>query len=787
MDRRNLWRLWAAACTMCVASCGGGGGASGDSGGGGSALSVSGDRASFQFIGFEGAPPAPQSINFTLQSGSGTYYGSVVTDQPTAFDATFTPTSDTKAIVTLALLDNSAGAHSGNLVFRLCEDTQCAKVAWSQTIPYTVSIFRVDTSGLAIAGYEGAVQPQQTVAISPADTSHLLNVSIDTDVGTWLSASHTADAAIAVVASGAGLSSGSYRGTVAVSFAGQVNGPSVAIPVSFTVGSGIVAAPARSIDLTATSTPTTLASTLPVAFQGTQAPAWHATSDQPWLVLQAAGGSGAGSLPYTIDTTQVAAIGNWSSGVANVRVGATGLTDVTIPITLNKKLPELYMVSASTIIAGRASTVRAFGRGLAQLSSGNPIRIGSTTGSLVTVTSDSEATVSVPVLPVGRASVSIANSANLATARASITAATLSAASYATSVNAGEKRSAFYDPSRNAVYAINLTADALVRFRKVGTNWVTDSRAVPAIGDMAMTPDRGTLYVSSGMSDLLAIDPDTLQVVATYTLPPEFRSSLAPGRFQTHGLAITNNLKMWFAGGGTDFSPLVYFDLLHSTFGIETLPQGFGSNGMLYGASAYPSGDGSRLLVAQSLLSPPLPNYIYTSASDSFSAPTLPLVSQGAAFNEDGSKVIVENVDLYETGNFTSIGHIDPYGTGIVLSTVISPDGQRLYSLTTADINTLVVDHIDIFDTTQLQPGGNLLVRLGQIAVTDKALDCDPSSGANCDFRGAFFIGPLGDTLFWVGNRQLVVMPIPSAMSGIASARQRLQRAEAPKGQLISR
>ncbi|MFA6262715.1 MAG: hypothetical protein WC760_14730, partial [Bacteroidia bacterium] len=58
---------------------------------------------------------------------------------------------------------------------------------------------------------------------------------------------------------------------------------------------------------------------------------------------------------------------------------------------------------------------------------------------------------------------------------------------------------------------------------------------------------------------------------------------------------------------------------------------------------------------------------------------------------------------------------------------------------------------------------------LSEIPITDLALDCGVSPPYGCDVRGAFFISPLGDTLFWAGNQRLVVLPVPQAMSGLAA------------------
>lgn len=60
---------------------------------------------------------------------------------------------------------------------------------------------------------------------------------------------------------------------------------------------------------------------------------------------------------------------------------------------------------------------------------------------------------------------------------------------------------------------------------------------------------------------------------------------------------------------------------------------------------------------------------------------------------------------------------------------------------------------------------------LGTIRLPDKATTCLGSqTGALCDWAGRQAIDPTGSTLFWLGERGLVVVPIPAAMSGVSSA-----------------
>lgn len=767
----GMWlRAAMVCCAWVLASCGGGGG----DGGVTSQVNVTSDRSSIEFAGFTGTAAAQQNVNFTLLNGSGTYYAEVVPDRPGEFASTFTLTGNTTARVTLTRFSSAAaGQGSGNFVFRLCTDAACKNVAWSQTMPYSYAIFDIDGKALALGGVEGDAAAAKPLAITPADTGNRLVVSSSTIKGSgWLSATRVSSSGISVAATAASLAPGSYQGTVQVRFADLGNSsPILDIPVAFTVGSGFKAPAAGQLVMTADTA--TLTGTADVAFNTSQSHAWTASSDQPWLVLDTPAGGGAGTLQYHADLARVGEVANWGSTTANVTIHAAGLTDAVLPVTLNKHLPEIYTTWPATIVAGQPATVRVTGRGLSQLSGVGRIQVAGAAGVTGTVTSDREAVLEIPALAAGRAKVSVTNAAGFAAWSGAIGVATRGVLPASTAANAGEKRSALFDPTRNALYAINLDQNTLVRFRYAGGQWQVDGLPVAAIGDLAMSPDRQTLYVGSGTRNLLAVDADTLQVKNTYPLPAQMDGSVSPSKYFTRGMATTSDMRLWF--GGSQWSNMGYFDMLSGSYGVQPIP---GSNFSLYSPEFYAPGDGSKLFVLNPpMLSPRLPSYLYTTATESLSSPsTLPNPYRSVAYDATGSRALVDDETLYDGVNFSLIGTA-VISSAIGTNAVISPDGTRLYRLVTANNNSLVVDHIDVYDTTQVQPGTSALVKLSQIAVTTQALDCGAQPAYGCDVRGAFVISPLGDTLFWVGNQRLVVYPIPSALSGIQSASPRLLKA----------
>ncbi len=776
---RGIGRVVAlAACGFVLATvtaCGGGGGGSGDSsGGGGQGLSVTADKSALQFVGFAASLPRPQNINFTLVNApaGSEYYGQIVPDVPGDFQATFTATSATTAVVGVSWIRPEALTRSGSITFKLCSDAACTKVAWTQSIPYTANVYSIAMDQQALTGYEGVASQPVNVAVTPTDTGNQLTVTATMGNGTgWLNATHATGANIAINTTAASLLKGSYQGFVRVAIAGQTDGPTINIPVAFTVGDGTIAPPGAMTDLAIGTTAAETAAVAPVTFRGVQAPAWTASSDKPWLVLTQAAGTGTGQVRYAIDPSKTDALPNWGSATATVKISAAGLSDVSFPVTLNKKLPEVYVASPGVVRTGADSTVRVTGRGLSQLASAGQIQVGALSSITGSITSDTSATLTLPALQAGRLTLSIPNALGVSTSSAAVGAAPASALTAAFVNATGEKRSSLFDPTRNAVYAVNWTQNTLVRFMLTNGQWQIAGLPVAGIGDMAMAPDRRTIYVTSGASTLLAVDPDTLQVRSSYTVPAsQIDSSLSTGMGRTRGLPVTGNLRLWFSGNQS--SSMRYFDMLSSSFGVLQANTGFGS---FYSPSFYASGDGSTMLVGQGSLSPPLPGYVYSTATDMVvSTPNVPQLYMHAIYSEDGSRVLVDNTTLYKASDFSLIGSL-PKTSGIGTTALLSPDGRRVYRMITANMNSLLVDHIDVYDATQVNPSSSELLKLGEITLLGQGASCGNES--ICDPVGSFIISPLGDTLFWTGNKALVVIPIPSSMSSLQASTPRLRPA----------
>ncbi len=747
-------RALAAALAAVLAACGGGGtgtGPGGTTGAGG--LTVSVDRTSLDFYAISGATPSSQTVRFTLQNGSGTYYAVVVVDRANFFTTSVSITGATSASATLTPTSPPVGTTTGTVTFRLCRDAACGAVEWSKTLPYTVTAFEVTTAtSLAFSAVESTVAHAQSVAVNPPDTSHLLRAYLaDGQSSSWLSVARGSDTTFDVTASAQAVLAGRYYGTVAIA---PPFGGAKLLSVSFTVGNGFVAPGDATVALKLGVSP---GGSVPVAFQGGIAPAWSAASDRAWLVLSQASGTGPAAATWDVDPSKVDAIANWSSDVATVTLTAPGLTAATARVTLQKQLPEVYRVSPPAVPEGQPATVTVFGRGLSQLAGTNDIAVGSATGVSSTAVSDSAATVSLPALAAGRYDVSVPNPFSIVTPSAQVAAIAPTTFAYGAVPTTGEKRSAVFDPTRNALYAVGSANQEVLRYR-LGQDgaWHVDTLAVPGLTNLALAADGRTLWVSTdddadpnAPTVLHAVDPDTLAMGATTWTAPDH---VADGN--RAGLQVTSDGRVWLGGG--QWSYATYFDPVRRAF-VKWSPPG-ASNPPTYWSPSYSaSGDGTRMAFGQANGS----SISFWSAADDkmvSAAGVNAYVNYGVALNRDGSRFVV-NYDhsVYATDTWTSLGVASTSSYG---PSQLSPDGTRLY---VPVISSYSIVRVDVFDTTAVTPGTASLVKLGEIALANQAESCG-SNTTGCSVWPVFRLSALGDVLFLLGNQDLLVVPIPSGL-----------------------
>lgn len=709
------------------------------------------------------------TVRVTLLSGSGSYYFGITLSSGDAFTASFQPTGATTADIVLAPVATEPGDRSGTVEFSVCEDQACTRVAWRRTVPYRLRTFRVLTPRLDLTATEGTTSSPAAIEVTPADTAGRLTVVGDpsSDLGGRLSASVTSPTAFAVSGSASALGAGVHDGAACVVLSGLPASSGRCIPVTLAVSNGLVTPAPQVLALDAATTPAGLAGQVAVAFHGGLDRAWSATSDQAWLVLDRPSGPAAGPLGYTVDPAVVAARGHGAAEVATLRLSSPGLSTVTTTVRFENRLPEIRFTSPPAVVAGQAATVRVFGKGLAQLHGPSGLTLGGALTGTVTPVSDQELLLGLPALPVGRGALAAPNAFGAAARGVDLPVVAPLALAATFTPSGGEKRSAFFDAGRGAVYAADWSGGRVVRFRASAGGWQEDSVPLPDLGEIGLSADRRTLYATSGGTTLHRLDPDTLLPLAAPLQAPN--RALSIFQFRTSGATTTQDGRAWFNTSNADY--LTYFDAASGQFVVHPGLGPYGTN--LSGAAFAAPADGSSLLFQRPQRQEG--SFLLTTADDRLThGAALPSFSWRVTFAPRGELAVVDAGKVapvsagavLETAGWTALGRLDLGAGGTILGEAFSPDGSLLYVVAASRSGGVRTDRILVLRSREVAPGTSDLVALGELPVTALAGDCGLVPEYYCTDDPVVLISPTGDALLLVGNRGLVVVPVPEALRG---------------------
>ena len=758
----------AAAVVACVLSaCGGGGGdgsgiggSDGSSSSGSGGITVTMSHASVTSLGVNNSALTSDVVDMTLTGGSGTYYAAATSDNDT-FNVDIALISGTEGAVTVTPSGSvpSGTIHSGHLTYKLCTDPDCTHVAWSRTVPYSITRFQVNPPSITLSGTEGIPVQAFNLAVMPADSTHLLTFTPSDP--TVLTADHSDPSKVVLQFPTAHV--GSLNATLGISFPG-LSSPqdgALQIPVQLNIASDIVAPAPAPLTINASTSMQALTNTLPVSFVDAKVHAWSATSDKPWLVLDHAQDTNAAAIQYHVDRTQLGGITNWNNDTATISVSSDGLSTLNVPVTLAKQLPELQLATPAAVMAGEATTVHVTGLGLSQLAGVGQLSVNGAPVVSGTIVSDTAAVLQLPALPAGKASIVAANALSLAAPAAPVGVEAPGTFAATLVAHGGMNRAIAFDATRNAIYAANngtdqyATAHSLVRYQLVGSNWTVATLPVNNIGLLALAPDRSAVYVGSGES-LLVVDPDTLQVRTTVALPQG--TSAASNFYFTEPLPVTNDLRLWISSDA-------FYDLRRGTFGTATASSA-STSGLLYEPNEFGMASGNGLFVASCTCAQPIgPSYWYDPTTAQFQQVLPGVLINSATFDSTGALMLANDNTVYRTSDWSEVSRVDINNTVPGWNSgagVLSPDGTRVYRQAIYGLPAQV-DHIEVID---ISSGADL----GSIALPNKATTCSATGAYFCDEQGRLAMDPTGTTLFWVGEQGLAVVPIPPALSGVASA-----------------
>lgn len=625
---------------------------------------------------------------------------------------------------------------------------------------------RADRASVTLAGNQGAplIEARVTVTLSGTpDRTIYVGASV---VGQGIAQTEVVlydDRAELRVVADTSLPAGTYAGTIVgvACWDGacerHLGGSPLHIPYTLTLAAvpALSAPGGRTLVLGASTAAAELAGSVPVTLNVGPVLAWSASSSAPWLVLDTASGQTGTALAWHVDPAALAA---WSSGIdreATVSLEAPSAPWLTASfrVAVQNRLPEVRFAGPARLVAGRPGRAFISGFGFDQVSdAGLAAMLGDLPGATLTRLGDRALRVELAgAPPPGRFPLRLGNALGVPRHESALELVAPSSYPAAALELPGEKGALLHDAARRALWFANVTEGAVYRLAfDAGTKaWITTSRPVPGVLELALAPDASVL-VAVAPNQVSFLDPDTL--AERGALP-------GPGfQFWPAGLGapVTNDGRVWLSVGAGTYHDLYTLDLVARTLTKEVVAGA--SLGFYLGPWGMASRDGERLLLVQTSGLTPAPPMLYLDSTvGTFRTDSgLDFWYQGA-LDDDGSRAILSG-ELFD-GAFASMGFLELPADTFARGWFISPDGTRGYALAAPypGYSGLPPSRLSVYDAATGGAAGARVAAVGEVAILAD-VTC---SIAECYGRASGALAPDGRTLFLAGNERVVIVPLP--------------------------
>jgi hypothetical protein len=785
-----LGKLRAAAVALCVlglGSCGGGGDGGAGAGGGESAFHISFSTSSLKFDYLEGTAPPLQTVIATAEGAppSDTLFvgarveGEGIT-QPIDIEIDYE--TGTATAYVRPLINLPAGTYSGKLRLLACADELCTR-HWAGSphrVSYSIVVrprLAVSPAAISLTAAETQTGAAQSVTVTlPNDVSAATTVVTYTSGAPgWLQVQNDGTS-LTLTPSATNLVPGTYAASVALEV--PDSSQNISLPVSLSVSNGLLT-PATVV-MTYNSDSSSTGSFVVSAAPGVAATNWTASSDSPWLVLDTASGAMGDSLQWKLDPARFSALQNKASHTATITVSAPGLTSQVTTFTVTKDVVEIEHIDMLALKAGASGDVLLYGSGFSSLSAfaGRVQVSGGLVPTEVTVLSDGMARLSLASVPAGAYSIWLSTAGGIAThANTLQVLAPQTFAAQTLSVSQGNKTPLVWDPVQQVAYSIDQAANAVQRLAWNGSGFAVTSRGLgEQLMSLGLDRDRMTLVVTTRTSKVVRLDPETLETVSSATVYGPREMSLHESSMFLP-LAISGDNRLWLSdGAGYSYSSHFSYDLDTKIRQVHRPDDSF-----FGGPVAASSWDGRKTFVSAGfgLSSPSLGSWI--DMLDGVAKPTalLPHAIRMVRTNRTGTHwYIGEDSRVWTPAYGGRILTALPNGWTRMDygGTVLSADGQRAYTMsyTTGAFVSAGTElqpgkfRIYVSDTSSTASGATTAPIVGYIDVAES-----PSCRVYSECQVTYFSMTLsedGQTLFLIGNRNFIVVPVPANLQAGAAA-----------------
>ncbi len=775
----------ASGLVVLLGACGGGGDGGGGGGSDARAMQVRFDASSLSLETTEGFDDASgiRVLNASASGGSDTdkvYVGAILEGQGIQPQVQVNVDAASRTATITARADSTlpAGTYTGQLRLLACKDSACQDHLGGSPhiVKFTTTIkprLKASSSSLAFAAPELGVSEAKllTVTTSPNLTVVPSVLYAPGEAG-WLN----------VVPEGAGfrlqaasglLRLGTYKATLslAVTDARQ----SIQIPVTLNVGAGLLVQANLDLRLSSAGPVSERQGEVPVPpAPGATVTSWTASSSVPWLVIDTPSGAPGSPVRWHIAPELFAALPNKQVHEGALTITGAGLSALKVAVKLNKDAAEILAVDRLAILAGEAGEVLLYGENFDQL--GAPLQSLSIAGATATSAqrlSPRLISLQVPGLSAGDYAISLTTASGMPTRSVKLQVLQPRTHGYQAVASEGAKASSVWDAASQTLFVVNRTLGSLMGFRLGGTvgaptNTVI-TRNLPNLSNIALGRD-GSL--------LALVAPDTLLTLSTQdlvTLRTRQTGAAAGQVMESLPLAVTGEDKLWYASG-SGWNDLASYDLVRDKLETSRGSSGYGFHS---GPWAGVSANGQRMLMPQSGSISPAPPMLRRDALDGVltafpsSAPLQFFYRYGS--DRRGKRWVLEGQAVYDF-DLGVEGRITPPAGWFGVKSAMSRDGTRayVYALQDKAIGTyrepdpvVHLPRVYVFDTsTRLTTTVDYPV-LGFVELADYS-SCRATQGPTACEPYVFTLHLSADdrTLMVVGDRRLVVAPVPEALRG---------------------
>lgn len=342
--------------------------------------------------------------------------------------------------------------------------------------------------------------------------------------------------------------------------------------------------------------------------------------------------------------------------------------DVEVPVTIVSNLPSIQVVTPYQL-PNQAGTFIIRGYGFNSLSGSPKVQIAGKSYPITARDSDTQVRVPHTGFAPGSYTVKLESSSLLPLQQGAFVVPAAVAPAAQVIEAAGSRSSMVFDYERYQLYAYNETTQAIEVVSYASGSWqISKSYPIAEVSDMALTKDAKQLLLSKG-NELWSIDVTSPEWPASLV----YADSNAVCALRFSQLATLNDNKVAIAAqftACTGYTSVYIYDLAK-----KQLLSSYSASMPVVAAT----GDGSKLVLGQTGVSPQAPLHVLSSLNYQLQPYNTPRDVTELTANRDGSRLLINHDEVFN-GSVETVGYLDD-ASGKIRRVQLSQTSNRAYVL----------------------------------------------------------------------------------------------------------